>query len=114
MFQEYIPTGVDIRLTLFGEHIFAVSIAAGSGRFPADSRIDLSVPIAEHHLDDATREKLQALMSILALDYATIDLRLSPEGEYVFLDVNPGGQYLFTELLSGLPITEQLVDFLLE
>ena len=51
-------------------------------------------------------------MKRLNLLYGAIDLRLTPEGEYVFLEVNPGGQYLFVELLGGVNLSERFAHFL--
>ena len=33
-------------------------------------------------------------------------------GEYVFLEVNPAGQWLFVEQRTGLPIARALADYL--
>jgi hypothetical protein len=34
---------------------------------------------------------------------------LTPSGEYVFLDLNPNGQWLWLELDAGLPLTDALI-----
>jgi hypothetical protein len=44
----------------------------------------------------------------LGLEYGAIDLRLTPDGEYVFLEVNPAGQFLFVEHACGLPVSRVL------
>jgi len=36
--------------------------------------------------------------------YGAIDLRLTPEGRYVFLEINPAGQFLYIEYATGQPI----------
>ena len=41
---------------------------------------------------------LRGVMRRLGLAFGAFDLRLTPEGEYVFLEVNPSGQFLFLEL----------------
>ena len=51
-------------------------------------------------------------MRKLNLIYGAVDLRLTPEGEYVFLEINPSGQYLFIELLTNIPLTERMAAFL--
>lgn len=112
IFQEHIPAAKDIRVTFIGGQCFSAEIHSGEGRFPVDSRLDLSVPILTHELDSATVTQLRTLMSRLGLAFGAIDLRLTPDGEYVFLEVNPSGQFLFVELLTGLPLTAHLTDFL--
>jgi hypothetical protein len=50
-------------------------------------------------------------MDRLGLVYGAIDMRLTPDGRYVFLEVNPSGLWLFTEEPTGLPITDAVVDW---
>ena len=57
-------------------------------------------------------DSLRALMSELGLVYGAVDLRLTPEGEYVFLEVNPAGEFLFSEHGSGQPITDAVASWL--
>jgi hypothetical protein len=47
----------------------------------------------------------------LGLVYGAIDMRLTPDGRYVFLEVNPSGLWLFVEEPTGLPITDAVVDW---
>jgi glutathione synthase/RimK-type ligase-like ATP-grasp enzyme len=63
-------------------------------------------------LPAAVREGLLALLRVLGLQYGAVDMRRSDDGRYVFLEVNPAGQWLFVERLTGLPISEALVDHL--
>jgi hypothetical protein len=35
-----------------------------------------------------------------------------PDDELVFLELNPAGQYLWIEQLTGLPISEAICDYL--
>jgi glutathione synthase/RimK-type ligase-like ATP-grasp enzyme len=44
---------------------------------------------------------LRNLVDKLGLVYAAIDMRRTPDGRYVFLEVNPSGQWLFIENLTG-------------
>lgn len=44
--------------------------------------------------------------------YGAIDMRLGPDGRYVFFEVNPAGQWLFVEERTGQPITATLARLL--
>lgn len=112
IFQERIEAALDIRVTAIGGELYAAEIDSQSGDAPLDWRLDLSVPFRRHALDHDTSRQLSAILRRLGLLYAAIDLRLTPQGEYVFLEVNPSGQYLFVELLAGLPLTEKMAAFL--
>jgi hypothetical protein len=112
IFQERIDARLDIRVTAMGDRLHAAEIDSQSGDAPLDWRLDHSVAMRPHTLDAQTAACLRALMRRLGLLYGAIDLRLTPEGEYVFLEVNPSGQFLFLELVAGMPLSEYMADFL--
>ena len=112
IFQEKIDAQLDIRVTAIGASLHTAEIHSQVGGSPLDWRFDHSVPFKRHTLDAGVGRRLQKLMRMLNLEYAAIDLRLTPQGEYVFLEVNPYGQYLFVELLAGIPLSECMSDFL--
>jgi hypothetical protein len=37
---------------------------------------------------------------------------VTPDGGYVFLELNPNGQWLWIELITGAPITDAIVALL--
>jgi glutathione synthase/RimK-type ligase-like ATP-grasp enzyme len=49
----------------------------------------------------------------LRLDFATVDLILTPDGRYVFLEVNTVSFFSFVEKATGLPISGAVADLLL-
>ena len=55
---------------------------------------------------------LLALRRRLGLWYGAIDLRRAPDGEFVFLEINPAGQWLFVEYATGQPIAQELAALL--
>jgi glutathione synthase/RimK-type ligase-like ATP-grasp enzyme len=57
---------------------------------------------------------LHALLERLGLVYGAVDLIRRPDGEHVFLEVNPGGEWGMLERHLGLSISEALADALLE
>ena len=52
------------------------------------------------------------LMKALKINFGAIDMILTPEGEYVFLEVNPNGQWGWIEKLTGMPISQAIADVL--
>jgi hypothetical protein len=114
IFQELVPARMDIRVTMFGTELWAAEIDSQAGSSPLDWRLDSSVAMRPHQLDPLTQEQLRKLTARLGLQYAAIDLRLTPDGEYVFLEVNPSGQYLFVELMAELPLSRRMASFLAE
>ena len=47
-------------------------------------------------------------MRRLELQYGAVDFRVTPDGEHVFLEVNPAGEYLFIADRTDLPIAQAI------
>lgn len=113
IFQEYIEAEVDLRITVVGSDIFPAAIHSQETTYPVDFRMDMAnAKIEAHKLPAAIEEGLLALMAKLGLVYGAIDMRRTPDGEYVFLEINPAGQWLFVEARSEQPITKCLAALL--
>ena len=112
MFQERI-TGTDIRVTIVDDDVFAVAIKPRHPGAALDWRLDTAPDYEPYDLPVAARTQLIALLRQLGLRYGAIDLRVTPEGRHVLLEVNTGGQYLFVEIQAGLPISRALAAALL-
>jgi len=112
IFQQRIDARADIRITAIGDELWTVAIDASVGASPLDWRFDLNVPMRAHDLPDEVGDKIRALLASLDLSYAAVDMRLTESGDYVFLEVNPSGQYLFVELLAELPLTDRVATWL--
>ena len=113
IFQEYIP-GMDLRVTVVGEQVFAAEIDATATSYPVDMRVVVGESaVRPVRLPADVHDGLLALMKQLALVYGAIDLRRDANGQHVFLEVNPAGLWLFAEQLTGLPITAAVADTLM-
>lgn len=105
IFQEYIP-GVDLRITVVGQRVFAAEIDARHSSYPVDMRMVIGEGrVQAVDLPAGLQDRLLALQQRLGLVYGAIDMRRSDDGEYHFLEVNPAGQWLFVEERTGLPIS---------
>jgi glutathione synthase/RimK-type ligase-like ATP-grasp enzyme len=63
-------------------------------------------------LPEQIAERCRRLTSALGLGYAAFDLIVTPDDRYVFVEVNPNGQYLWLEELTGIPISQAVAAFL--
>jgi glutathione synthase/RimK-type ligase-like ATP-grasp enzyme len=114
VFQHYVPKDYELRVTVVGERIFA-------GRINSQAHEASSVDW-RHRPFDMEREPyvlpaeigeaIKGFMRAFGLIYGAFDFIVTPEGRYVFLEVNPGGQYMWVESTTGMPITEALADAL--
>jgi hypothetical protein len=110
--QERIPGPADVRVTVVGRRVLAACIQTARGRAGVDSRLDADAPCSAYDLPGCVESAILRLMEALGLVFGTIDLKLTESGEHVFLEVNPQGQFLYIEILTGLPISDALADFL--
>lgn len=115
-FQEYIPKKIELRAIVVGDRVFAVEIhSQNSDKTKLDWRhYDFDrVAHRSHELPFTVRAQCLALVAALNLHYGAIDMIVTPDGEYVFLEINPTGQYQWLEALTRLPITDSIVDLLI-
>jgi glutathione synthase/RimK-type ligase-like ATP-grasp enzyme len=117
-FQESIPKALELRVTLVGHEVFAASIdSQSSERATHDWRRDGAEMVdrwEEYDLPEAVRHKLLDLCTRLGLNYGAADLILTPDGRYIFLEVNPVGEFFWLENYPGFPISRALAEVLVE
>lgn len=108
IFQRFVPAELDLRVTVVEGDIFAAAIASASA-YAADYRPGLaSAKVAPYTLPDAIAERVLELMRTFGLQYGAIDFRVTPDGDHVFLEVNPAGEFLFISRRTGQPIAEAI------
>jgi len=108
-----VPAVADLRITVFGENIFCIAVDNSSLSYTYDYRVDLgSVGASAFELPNEIKALLLEFMHRLHLVYGAIDMRLTPDGEYYFLEVNTAGEWQFLEEKTELKITESFADFL--
>jgi hypothetical protein len=99
-----VPAEADLRVTVVEDELFAAAIRSGPD-YRADYRLGLgSASVVPYRLPHDIAARLLELMKALKLAFGAIDLRLTPDGEHVFLEVNPAGEYLFISERTGQPI----------
>jgi hypothetical protein len=116
VFQAYVPKQLELRITVVGTQVFAAELHTQySHRTKHDSRRydHFQTPIRIHELPPELSARCVQLVQRMELCYGTIDIVLTPDNRYVFLELNPNGQYLWIESATGLPITTAVADLLM-
>jgi len=116
LFQEYVPKKIEIRITIVGKEVFPVEIHSQEGPKTKDDwrRYDFErTPHYPHNLPKEIEEKCFALLEKFQLNFGAIDMVLTPNDEYVFLELNPNGQWLWLERLTSLPISKEVAKLLI-
>jgi glutathione synthase/RimK-type ligase-like ATP-grasp enzyme len=116
--QPFVPKAYELRCTVIGDQICSARIdspesarldwrsALGAG--PDGTAQDLN-RYSSYDLPAPLVERLLALCRALDLRFAAIDLIVTPSGEYVFLELNPNGQWLWLQWDARLPLVETMV-----
>lgn len=116
-FQEMLPKSLELRVTVVGRRVMSASIDSKvSARAAHDWRRDGLSMIQDwrpYRLPPEVEEKILRLMDYFSLNYAAIDIILTPDGRHVFLELNPSGEFFWLERTPGLPISHAIADLLL-
>lgn len=115
LLQEYVPKSTEIRVTIIGSDIFATEIDSQSVQ---DAKIDwrqvdpFTVPHKPISLPESLKSLLRRFLDQYGLCFGAIDLIRTPEGDYVFLENNPNGQWYWLEVLTGQPMAASMARLL--
>jgi hypothetical protein len=105
-------SGTDVRAYVIGTEVFAVRIETvheyADWRRSPDDEVRY-VPVT---LPATVERALINLTAHFELPYGAIDL-ITSGSDYVFLEVNPSGQWAWIEDATEIPLTRRLVDQLL-
>jgi glutathione synthase/RimK-type ligase-like ATP-grasp enzyme len=104
IFQRFVPAVLDLRITVIEDDIFAAAISSDA-QYMTDYRPGLgTAKVKPYKLPADVADKLLQLMRAFDLNYGAIDMRVTPDGDHVFLEVNPAGEYLFISQRTNQPI----------
>lgn len=115
IYQEFVPKQYDIRVICVGDELFAAAIHSQNDPAAVVDWRKTNDPYLPHsriELPEIVAGKLRLLMRRLNLQFGCIDLVLTPAGEYVFLEVNPSGQWLWLDDQLNLGISRAVADWL--
>jgi len=115
LLQEYIEKKYDIRVVIIGKKLFSFEIHSQENN---DSIVDFRVAILdivykEHILPKEIEDKIFTFVKKQKLYYSSMDLVLTPNDEYYFIENNPNGQWLWLELETDIDITSHYCNFLI-
>lgn len=123
--QEAIVDRTDIRVGLVGNKLFATEILLRGRQSEVDildfRHFEIMQPYGgevgakfqKHTLPLAIQERCFAFMRAMDLQYSMMDLLLTPDGEYVFLENNPKGMHGEVDS-GGHDVIGAVADLLME
>jgi glutathione synthase/RimK-type ligase-like ATP-grasp enzyme len=114
VFQEYVAKSFELRVTAVGARLFSGRIESQSSQ---ETKVDwrrrpFDIEKEPYDLPTEIADKIREFMGRFGLLYGALDFIVTPDGRFVFLEINPAGQYLWVETVTKMPITAALADLL--
>jgi len=113
IFQEEVPRRLEVRLTVIGRRALTVALDASRTQDHPDYRRlgDQVWQVVEPPA--ATVAAARAMADAYGLQYGAFDLLVTPEGRWVFLELNPWGECFWLDEL-GLDMSGAVAEVLLD
>lgn len=116
-FQEKLEKQKELRITIVGRKIFAFEI---DSQQMETSKIDwrkegitLIDQWKPYQLPKDIEEKLLKLLDFYNTDYGAIDMIVTPENKYYFIEINSAGEFFWLDLRTeGNQISKEIADLL--
>lgn len=116
LFQRRIHKKYELRITIVEDEVFSAAIFSQENEKTALDWRDYSIDtryekfVLPKQVEEACIEYVRSY----GLNYSALDFVVTPEGEYVFLENNPNGQFMFIQqFVPELKITESITHKLI-
>ncbi|AXY74336.1 MvdD family ATP-grasp ribosomal peptide maturase [Paraflavitalea soli] len=112
VFQQEIAKQLELRVTVVGREVFAFSI---DSQQVANAQVDwrkegvnMINDWKPYTLPEDIHKKILSFMDDYGLNYGAIDLILTPDDRYYFLEINAAGEYFWLDRLCDHAISRQI------
>lgn len=114
--QRCIGKKADVRVTVVGRRIYAALIHSQDYE---ESKVDwraAGFPLAHTriNLPEELQQKCLILSAKFKLNFAAIDFILTEEDEFIFLEINPNGQWAWVEKRLNYNISNEICNLLVQ
>ncbi|MEY4577400.1 MAG: hypothetical protein RL701_2103 [Pseudomonadota bacterium] len=116
IFQRNVPKAFEVRVTCMGGELVAARLDSQRtqhGVIDWRRAREETMQVTALMLPSDVAERCRTLLARLGLVFGCIDFVVTPGGEYVFLEINQMGQFLWVEeTCPELPLLQMFSDFL--
>ncbi len=116
LFQEKVAVDFEIRVFYLDGRFFATAMLTGSAERSVDKKLDSTARhthYVPYQVPPAVEKRLDLLMRTIGLNTGSIDLLRTADGEHVFIEVNPVGQYLAESTFCNYAIEQEIAQWLI-
>jgi glutathione synthase/RimK-type ligase-like ATP-grasp enzyme len=116
--QNYIEKNFELRITVVGNKIFASKINSqdldvDQGKIDWRQGYEHGLKFEQFTLPEIISEKCVNYLKRMGLNFGCFDFIVNPDNEYIFLECNPNGQWLWIELETGMKISQAIAEELI-
>lgn len=117
IYQQYVEKKYELRVTCFGSHISAVKIDSqkyASGKIDWRKISGDELSLSEVELPQVIQDKIILFMKKIGVVFGCFDFIVTPDNEFVFLELNEQGQFLWVEEIApDLCYLDMFSDYLI-
>jgi len=113
LFQNRIEKEVELRITVVGENVFSAGVDSQSN---IETQVDwrkCQLQFFKYKIPSDIRNKCIEIVKRLNLRFGAIDIIKDVNGNYIFLEINPNGQWAWIETQTQLPISDAIINELI-
>lgn len=116
--QQYIEKKFELRITVVCNKVFACKIES-QHLDDEKGKIDFrqgyeGIKYSAYELPENIAQQCIEYLKLMNLNFGCFDFIVTANDEYIFLECNPNGQWLWIEHETGLNITDAIADYLLK
>ncbi|OFX19864.1 MAG: hypothetical protein A2033_19760 [Bacteroidetes bacterium GWA2_31_9] len=116
--QEYIEKKFELRITVVCDKVFACKIESQhleDDKGKTDFRQGYEgIKYSAYELPKNVSNSCIEYLKLMNLNFGCFDFIVSPNDEYIFLECNPNGQWLWIEQETGLKIADTIANYLIK
>lgn len=117
IYQPYVEKAHELRVTVMGRSLLAARLHSQESQHgQEDWRVDngRTMRVTPENLPSELQSRIHDFMDRMGLTFGALDFIVTPEGEYVFLEVNESGQFLWVEeLCPEIPMLDAFTGLML-
>jgi hypothetical protein len=110
IYQELVDGSDHLRLLCFGEQSLCGRISTQE----LDWRLNLQANISAWTVPEHLHKMIRSTLDDLGLAMGVMDIKINANGDYVWFEVNPQGQFIFLEPLTKIHFIEEFSRYLLD
>lgn len=113
IYQREIEKEYEIRVTVVGSSVFAASVDSQKDEETMLDWRKKKLTFKAIKIPSQVENKCIEIVKSLNLSFGAIDLIKDRNGNYIFLEINPNGQWAWIENQTGLDISEAIIKELM-